>query len=221
MVMPAVAVVGRRLALLLGALLVSVAIGASPPPTPPAHAVARTSAQEGQDLLDALRAGGHVIYFRHGMTDQSQRDTDTTNLENCETQRNLSEEGRAQAQAMGEAIRALGIPIGRVLSSNYCRARDTARLAFGDAEILPELVNSPILDPPAREAAAAVLRRLIVTPPPDGTNTVIVSHIPNLIDVSFIPLNTEAEAAIFWPNEQGTYLVTRLLPTEWSQLARP
>src|SRR5262245_29980582 len=58
-------------------------------------------------LLTALRDGGHVIYFRHAATDRSQQDSDPHNLANCATQRNLTDDGRADARTIGEAFRAL------------------------------------------------------------------------------------------------------------------
>ena len=75
----------------------------------------------GADLLAALRAGGYILYFRHADTDHSQSDQRTMNIEDCTTQRNLTDRGRAHARAIGEAIRALRIPIGIVVASPLCR----------------------------------------------------------------------------------------------------
>src|SRR5215216_1816120 len=69
---------------------------------------------EGRELVQALRGSGYVLYFRHAATDFSQEDTDTRNLRNCRTQRNLTTEGRADARAIGRAIRELRIPFGIV-----------------------------------------------------------------------------------------------------------
>ncbi len=69
--------------------------------------------------------------FRHTATDWGEDDEHPVDLSDCDTQRNLSATGRRQARAIGEAIERLDIPIGRVLSSPFCRAVDTARLAFG------------------------------------------------------------------------------------------
>ena len=66
----------------------------------------------GADLLSALRAGGHILYFRYADTDHSQNDQRMTSVEDCSTQRNLSDREREHARALGEAIHALGIPIG-------------------------------------------------------------------------------------------------------------
>jgi Histidine phosphatase superfamily (branch 1) len=97
------------------------------------------SREEG--LMSALRGGGYVIHFRHTATNWASDDEHPVVLSDCETQRNLSTEGRRQAHAIGEAIERLEIPIGRVLSSPFCRALDTARLAFGRAQIEATLEN--------------------------------------------------------------------------------
>src|SRR4051812_48853357 len=82
-------------------------------------------------FVETLRAGGNVIAFRHAITDQSHQDEAAFRYDQCARQRNLSAAGRAQARAIGRAIRRLRIRIGRVLASPYCRTRETARLAFG------------------------------------------------------------------------------------------
>ena len=78
----------------------------------------------------ALRDGGTVALFRHARAPGT-GDPPQFRLEDCSTQRNLSAEGRRQAQAIGEQFRARQIPVEQVLSSRWCRALDTARLAFG------------------------------------------------------------------------------------------
>src|SRR5215210_3214222 len=153
----------------------------------------------GSALLAALREGGFVIYFRHARTDFSQDDTDLIDLTNCATQRNLSAEGQAQARLIGEAIAALGIPIGKVLSSELCRTRETAELAFGQTTPMPDLTSFGTAGSEAEEQErAAALRRLLSTPPAPGTNTVLVAHLFNIQAAASIGL-AEGEAAIFSP----------------------
>jgi phosphohistidine phosphatase SixA len=82
---------------------------------------------------DALRAGGTVALIRHALAPGT-GDPPGFVLEDCATQRNLSDEGRAQAARLGEAFRAHGVAVDRVLSSGWCRCLDTAVLAFGAAE---------------------------------------------------------------------------------------
>jgi broad specificity phosphatase PhoE len=62
-------------------------------------------------------------------------------MDDCSTQRNLSDEGRAHARRIGEEFRKRRIPVERVLSSPWCRCIETARLAFGRAEMSPPLSN--------------------------------------------------------------------------------
>lgn len=179
----------------------------SPAPTPD-----KTAA-----LVEALRKGGYVIYFRHATTDQSQLDTDTPDLKNCAKQRNLNEQGRAEALAIGRAILSLRIPIGQVLSSQYCRARDTAMLAFGQAEISTDLTGFPN---DLREERIAALRKMLSTQPNAGTNTVLVAHGFNITNTAGITI-AEGEAAIFMPlGADGFRLVGRVLPEEWTRLAQ-
>jgi phosphohistidine phosphatase SixA len=87
---------------------------------------------------EALRAGGKVALIRHALAPGT-GDPPGFVLEDCATQRNLSDEGRAQAARLGEAFRADGVAVDRVLSSGWCRCIETAALAFGAAEVWPPL----------------------------------------------------------------------------------
>jgi hypothetical protein len=86
----------------------------------------------GQDdaaaLWAALRAGGHVALIRHTATIGGAGDPPGFRLDDCATQRNLTEQGRAQARRLGETFRAEGVPVGKVLSSQWCRCRETVAL---------------------------------------------------------------------------------------------
>ena len=84
-------------------------------------------------VWEALRAPGSVVVFRHSYAPGS-FDPPTARLDDCSTQRNLDEGGRAQAARVGEAFRKNGITVGEVLSSPRCRCMDTGRLAFGRVE---------------------------------------------------------------------------------------
>jgi broad specificity phosphatase PhoE len=92
-----------------------------------------------EEAWQALRDGGTIALIRHARAPGT-GDPANFRLEDCAMQRNLSAEGRRQAQAIGEAFRARQISVGRVLSSRWCRALDTARLAFGSlTESFPPL----------------------------------------------------------------------------------
>src|SRR5438445_12988232 len=84
-------------------------------------------------IWEALRAPGTVVIVRHSYAPGG-FDPPDSKLDDCTTQRNLDDNGRAQARKIGEAFRAHGIAVGAVRSSPRCRCLDTARLAFGKAE---------------------------------------------------------------------------------------
>lgn len=174
---------------------------------------------EGQALVDLLRRGGHVIFFRHAATDRSQTDSDVQNLENCQTQRNLSEQGRSDARAIGQAFQELGIPVGQVLASPYCRTLETAQLAFERVESSRELLPTLSAENNARrQELVAKLRRLLSTPPATGVNTILVSHQFNLQDAASVSI-AEGEAAVFEPvGANGFRLVARVPPNTWATL---
>jgi phosphohistidine phosphatase SixA len=172
----------------------------------------------GAELLAALRGGGFILYFRHADTDHSQNDQRMGAFEDCARQRNLTDKGRDHARAIGAAIRTLAIPIGPVLASPYCRTVETATLAFGAAERLPE-VRDPGAAPPGSPGRFAALRALLSAPPPAGTDTVIVGHaIPFQALVGGQYLD-EGQAAVVRPEGGGFRIVTRVSLAEWRELA--
>src|SRR5947209_7886629 len=80
------------------------------------------------ELLPELRKGGYVLFIRHPHTNPDQADTDPLNFDNVKAQRQLSEKGRRQAKTLGQAFRALRLPIEKVVSSKFNRAQEAARL---------------------------------------------------------------------------------------------
>jgi len=171
---------------------------------------------EGWPLVNALQQGGYVMYFRYAATDRTQTDTDTTRLKNCRTQRNLTVEGRSDAREIGRAFANLQIPVGLVLSSEYCRARETALLAFGWAKISEGLSGYP---EDIRAERNAFLAQLLSTPPKPGMNTILVGHEENIATTAGIAIG-EGEAAVFSPlGEGGFSLVGRVQPKELRELA--
>lgn len=163
---------------------------------------AQTTAALDPQVLTGLRSGGEVLFIRHGKSDPTQADVDTKNLTNCATQRNLTEEGRAQAKAIGDGLRQLGVPVGRVVSSEYCRALETARLAgFADIEKSIDVSEPQNVPPVESQRRAAALRALLAKAPAAGTDTVIVSHRPNILDAlgkDYFDI-AEGEIIIFQP----------------------
>jgi broad specificity phosphatase PhoE len=154
-------------------------------------------------LVRDLQKGGYIVYFRHARTDWSTTDVDRDNLANCATQRNLAPEGRTQSEAIGKAWQQLGIPLGEVLASPYCRTKDTARLAFGRAEIVVPLRH---LFPESEENFKTVgerMRSVLSTAPGNkACNKVVVSHGFNIRPIiGFDP--GEGEAVVLRPDGRG------------------
>jgi phosphohistidine phosphatase SixA len=172
-------------------------------------------------LVESIRQGGYTIYFRHGPTDSSQRDTEPNNLANCATQRNLTEAGRQQARTIGEALRALKIPAQDVRTSEYCRAKEYARLLFNrDAQVEPGLVLPDPLSEEQRARNTESLKTLLGQSPPNGTNRYLVAHSPNIKLAAGVDLPEEGGAAVFRVEAGTPKLVARIVPGEWTALAR-
>ena len=91
----------------------------------------RLSAEDSRELISALKQGGYVIVFRHGATDDSQRDIYPFKFDDMKAQRQLSEQGRDMARQIGAAFRKLGIPIGEIYTSRLNRAVETGKLLSG------------------------------------------------------------------------------------------
>jgi hypothetical protein len=121
-------------------------------------------------LAQALRAGGYVIVVRHGATFSNQADTDPFNLANVGKQRNLNDKGKELAKAFGVAIRAAGLPIGKVYTSQFNRAYETAVLAgFKNIETTVDLSEGGlVVTPDENNRRAQALRRMLATVPKQG-----------------------------------------------------
>ena len=174
-------------------------------------------AQQSADLLAALRAGGHIIYFRHADTDHGQTDQRGMRLDDCTTQRNLTDRGREHARELGEAIRALEIPIGAVLASPLCRTMETATLAFGTARPSPAVREGGPLAPgtPGRFPA---LRALLSTPVAAGTNTIVVGHAYPYFTLVGGQYLSEGEADVLRPRGGDFEVLARLGLKQWRDL---
>ena len=203
------------LALLVGAL--ASALTASSPAT------AQTTAKpplQGAEILTALRAGGYVLYFRHADTDHTKSDTQGMNFDDCAAQRNLTDRGRDNARAIGEVLRALGIPTGTVLASPYCRTVETAMLAFGAAEKSMAVREGGPL-PPGSPGRFTALGGLLSSPPAPGVNTVIVGHAYPFYALAGGQYLDEGEAAVVLPRGASFEVVARVGAKQWRDLGAP
>ena len=120
---------------------------------------AASAAQATEPIWEALRAPGSVVVLRHSYAPGS-FDPPDARLDDCATQRNLDESGRAQATRIGEAFRRNGIAVGAVLSSPRCRCLDTGRLAFGQAQSWDALQGA-LRDAERRQRQLAEIRKTI------------------------------------------------------------
>jgi phosphohistidine phosphatase SixA len=116
-------------------------------------------AQATDSVWEALRAPGSVVVLRHSYAPGT-FDPPDARLDDCSTQRNLDESGRAQATRVGQAFRQHGIAVSAVLSSPRCRCLDTARLAFGQAQSW-EPLQGALRDEERRQRQLAEIRHTI------------------------------------------------------------
>ena len=189
-----------------------------------AIAVPAARAPDDKALAQALRAGGLVIAVRHGPTFPEMEDGDLLNFDSNAAQLNLNDEGEALAKAFGRAMHDVGIPIGMVYTSKYNRAYETAVLAgFKDIVKAPDLTEDGLMmSPKEYDRRTEGFRKMLAMPPKVGTNTILITHQPNLTaalgkdwqDVK------EGEASIFRP-ENGTYkLIARVQMDDWPRIAK-
>ena len=167
--------------------------------------------------------GGLVIVVRHGATFPDQADTDPLNFDNIAAQRNLNDKGKALAKAFGDAIRQARVPVGRVFTSKYNRAYETAVIAgFKDIEKTADITEGGLIVSPNENARRIdAFRKLLGTAPMPGTNTILITHKPNIVDAlgkDWFDVK-EGEASIFRPENGGYKLLARVQMDEWSRIA--
>ena len=161
-------------------------------------------------LWALMRGGGQVIFMRHAVTTPGVGDPAGFRLDDCSTQRNLTDAGRDDARRVGTAFRTRAIPVGRVLSSPWCRCLETARLAFGAAETWAPLSN--LFDNRAREAEQMRALSEIAGRPPAGGNVVLVTHGSVVLPLTGIQ-PAPAELVVLTPEGFGRFRVAgRLTP---------
>lgn len=196
----------RRIALSFVALVVALlAVDLSP----------GASAVSGQAVglsADELLQGGYVIYFRHVVADDGV-DMAPVDVNDCATQRNIREPGLRDARTIGNAFRTLQIPVSVVTTSEICRAKETAGIAFGRIDAIVPALNLCCIDgqPLTGDQRNAFIEHSLTLVPPQGTNTVIVAH-----GVGIVTDLGQGEAAIYKPDGRGGAVrVARVMPDEW------
>jgi phosphohistidine phosphatase SixA len=176
-----------------------------------------------KDIAQALRGGGLVLVVRHGATFPDQADAAPIDFDNVAAQRNLNDKGKALAKAFGDALRQAGVPVGKVYTSKFNRAYETAVIAgFKNVEKTVDLTEGGlIVTPNENNRRADAFRKMLAVAPTDHTNTILITHQPNIVaalgkdwfDVK------EGEASIFRPADGGYKLVARVQMDEWSRIA--
>ena len=201
----------QRLLLVLPTLLVLCAAGG-------------TASLTGKDLTAALQRGGYVVLMRHASSPRTPPDPAQADPDNPHHERQLDEAGRVSARAMGDAFRRLRIPIGQVLSSPTYRALETVRLAdLGPVRPHVELGDAgQSMTADSSGTHGAWLRDRVAQAPGAGTDTLIITHAPNISEA--FPADgadvAEGEALIFHPDGHGgASLVARVKIQDWPRLA--
>jgi phosphohistidine phosphatase SixA len=185
---------------------------------------AHAQSLSGQDLVAALQGGGYVILMRHASSPRTPPDAAHAQPDNVQVERQLDDEGRSTARAMGAALRQLRVPIGQVLSSPTYRALETIRLAqLGTPKIDPQLGDSgQSMQGDSSGTRGTWLREKVAQKPPARANTIIVTHFPN-INEAFAGNAAglgDGEALIFHPDGHApAAFVARVKIQEWPQLA--
>ena len=217
-------------AVLLAAPVVAQSQGKAPPTVvnPKIPRLSDVVGESDLGLVEKLRKGGYVIFFRHSTTDWSQRDISYMDFENRAGQRNLSDAGKAQATAIGKSFTSLGVPVDSVFVSPMWRCRDTAELAFGRYEIRKALfgkVPGGGEAPPTENRAEYRSERITMlsTAPTPGKNRVLVGQQDPMIPI--IPgLHRdelrEGDALLIQPMGSNKYkVVAHITPDDWARLA--
>ncbi|MDY0135962.1 MAG: histidine phosphatase family protein [Thiomicrospira sp.] len=138
----------------------------------------QTQANDDNAFWQALQSGGKVVLIQHAKLDEAVGDPFSLDP-SCFIERNLSDEGRQQAQAIGQAFRDHQIKIDAVWASPHCRTKDTAELAFGQYEIKPELRLIRALTEEQAKLNINQLKKIISDYQGQG-NLVMVTHRPNI-----------------------------------------
>lgn len=177
-------------------------------------------AVSGQTLLENLRKGGYVVYFRHTKTlpehehEARMRREGKWNLDDCATQRNLSPAGIEEAQRQRDWVVKLGIPFDKVYASRACRTRIHAQAMSKEIEFVEALT------PMRSREKGLVVRRMLNTAPASGTNTFLFAHggiLWNATDYD----SEESETFVFRPAAPGQppQLVASVKISDWALLA--
>ena len=175
----------------------------------------------GDALVNALRHGGYVLVARHASSPREAPAKQSANADNVNLERQLDDNGRATAVAMGKALRELKIPIGEVFTSPTYRALETVRLAqLPNPRTQAELGDDGQSMQGVAESQLAWLRKK-VTQFPMGSNTILVTHQPNIAGAfpQWVSSLSDGETLVLGPDGKGgATLVARIKIEQWPNL---
>ena len=168
-------------------------------------------ARADEALWTLLKSGGRVVLMRHATTTPGTGDPPGFRLDDCSTQRNLTDDGRRDARRIGAEFRQRAIAIEQVLSSPWCRCMETTNLAFSKAGSEPALSNL-FTHPQNRERQMRQMPALIAAP--KAANRVLVSHGATIAALTGVSLGM-AEMLVVTPQGNGRFVINgRLKVTE-------
>jgi broad specificity phosphatase PhoE len=164
--------------------------------------LAALPASADEALWTLLKGGGQVVFIRHAVTTPGVGDPAGFKLDDCATQRNLTDEGRGHAKRIGQAFKERKIPVERLLSSPWCRCIETAKLAFGEPVINESLSN---LFGRSENNAKQVEQMKALIKPGKG-NLILVSHGSTIVALTGVSPGT-GEMVIVTPQGNGKFTV--------------
>ncbi|WP_052055699.1 histidine phosphatase family protein [Myxosarcina sp. GI1] len=167
------------------------------------YAISNVARAAERDIWTQMREDtGYVVLLRHAQTVSGTGDPPGFELDDCTTQRNLSQAGREQAKQIGKEFRDRNITIEQVLSSQYCRCLDTARLLdLGTVKPSP-MLNSIFEDRTTVTQQVEQTRQRIFDRRQSLGVTVMVTHFANITEISGVSPQ-EGEAVVIKSDQQG------------------
>ena len=157
------------------------------------------------DAWAELAKPGAIVLFRHA-TAPGVGDPPGFKADDCATQRNLDDRGRAEARRLGDQFRSRKIPVGAVLASQWCRTRDTARLAFGTQARDEPAFNSFFQQSAAARDAQTVQARALLARWRGPGALVVVTHQVNITALTGVGA-ASAEGVVVRPRVDGGFQV--------------
>jgi hypothetical protein len=220
----------RRSVLLMGASLLAACtsktqvglfsqVNFAPPPATDPEPLVKGAA----NIATTLARGGYIIYLRHGRTQYDQIEMERTNRTNgifdlakCDTQRQLSGEGRTELQQAAGQFRQAGIPLDKVFASRYCRAIESAAY-FVDGAVPTDMLSGEgqVGKDPAQKARTLSFLSQV---PAAGKNHFMMAHGGIFWEATSFSIQ-EAHAVVLDPTNLKV-IVARIGPQDWGGIAQ-